>query len=101
MALQDAMNKKFSETKLKLTELYNKYRAYYGCKADAKPLSLFYRLLPNPKLMTHSDFASKPLPMWLPLYRIEKILTNLLNSFRLKCQKHQLRRRNVDLAKEW
>ena len=26
--------------------------------------------------MTQSDFASKSLPIWLPLYRIEKILTN-------------------------
>ena len=77
IALQDAMNKKFSETKLKLTETYNKYRAYYDCKAEAKPLALFsYCLLLNPKLMTQSDFASKSLPIWLLLYRIEKILTN-------------------------
>ena len=26
--------------------------------------------------MTHSGFASKSMPIWLPLYRIEKILTN-------------------------
>ena len=26
--------------------------------------------------MTQSDFASKSMPIWLPLYRIEKILTN-------------------------
>ena len=26
--------------------------------------------------MTQSDFASKLLPIWLPLYRIERILTN-------------------------
>ena len=26
--------------------------------------------------MTQSDFSSKSLPVWLPLYRIEKILTN-------------------------
>ena len=77
IALQDAMNKKFCETQLKLTEMYNKYRAYYDCKAEAKPLALFsYCLLLNPKLMTQSDFASKSLPIWLPLYRIEKILTN-------------------------
>ena len=55
--------------------MYNKYRAYYDCKAEAKPLALFsYCLLLNPKLMTQSDFASKSLPIWLPLYRIEKIL---------------------------
>ena len=77
IALQDAMNKKFSETRFKLTEMYNKYRAYYDCKAEAKPLALFsYCLLLNPKLMTQSDFASKSLPILLPLYRIEKILTN-------------------------
>ena len=71
------MNKKFSETKLKLAEMYNKYRAYYDCKAEAKPLALFsYCLLLNPKLMTQSDFAGKSLPIWLPLYRIQKILTN-------------------------
>ena len=57
--------------------MYNKHRAYYDCKAEAKPLALFsYCLLFNPKLMTQSDFASKSLPIWLPLYRIEKILTN-------------------------
>ena len=77
IALQDAMNKKFSETKFKLTEMYNKYRAYYDCKAEAKPLAVFsYFLLLNPKRMTQSDFASKSLPIWLPFYRIEKILTN-------------------------
>ena len=35
IAVQDAMNKKFSETKFKLTEMYNKYRAFYDCKAEA------------------------------------------------------------------
>ena len=76
-ALQDAMNKNFNETKFKLTEMYDKYRAYYGCKAEAKPLALFsYCLSLNPKLMTLSDFASKSLPIWLPLHRFEKLLTN-------------------------
>ena len=76
-ALQDAMKKKYSETKEKLTTMYNKYRTYYDNKAEAKPLLLFsYCLLLNPRLMTQSDFASKSLPIWLPLYRVEKILTN-------------------------
>ena len=71
------MNKKFSETKEKLTEMYNKYRSYYDYKADAKPLAEFsYCLLLNPKLTTQSEFASKFLPIWLPLYRVEKTLTN-------------------------
>ena len=76
-ALQDAMQKKFLETKEKLTTMYNKYRTYYDNKAEAKPLVLFsYCLLLNPRLMTQTDFASKSLPIWLPLYRVEKILTN-------------------------
>ena len=56
--------------------MYNKYRSYYDCQSEAKPLALFYCLLSNPKLMTQSDFASKTLPIWLPLHRIEKISTN-------------------------
>ena len=77
IAVQDAMDKKFSETKFKLIEMYNKYRSYYDCKAEAKPLALFsYCFLPNSKLLTQSDFASKTLPIWLALYRIEKISTN-------------------------
>ena len=75
IALQDAVNKTFSETKFKLTEMYNKYRAYYDCKAEAKPLALFsYCLLLNLKLMTQSDSASKSLQIWLPFYRLEKVL---------------------------
>ena len=81
--LKDAMNKKFTETKLKLPEMCNKYRAYYDCKAEAKPLAIFsYCLLLNPKLMTQSDFASQSLPIWLPPYRIQKILTNSNYIFR-------------------
>ena len=66
LALQDAVNLNFSETKLKLTEMYDKYRAEYDCKVEAKPLALFCLLL-NPKLMTQSYFATKSLPIWLPL----------------------------------
>ena len=83
IALQDAMNKNFFAEKFKLTDMYNKYRAYYDCIAKAKPLAFFSScLLLSPKLMTRSDFASKALPIWLPLYRIEKILTNSNYIFR-------------------
>ena len=76
-AIRDALRKKFGDTKLKLTEMCNKYRAYYDYKAEAKLLAPFsYCLLVNPKLMNQSDFASKSLPIWLPLYRVEKSLTN-------------------------
>ena len=58
IALQDAKKKTFFGTKVKLTEAYKKYRAYYDCKAEAKLLALFpHCVLPNPKLMTQSDFA--------------------------------------------
>ena len=76
-ALQDAMSKKVPETKPKLTEMYNKDRASCDCKAEAKPLALFYCLLPNPKLLTQSDSWIKFSPPWLPLYRIEQILINV------------------------
>ena len=77
IALQDAMNKKCSETKLSLIEMYNKYSVCYDCKAETKPLAFFYCLLMNPKLMTQSDFASNSLPVCkvFPQFCIEKFLT--------------------------
>ena len=70
------MSKKFTETKFKLTEMYNKCRVYYNCKAEAKPFALSsYCLLLNPKLMTQSVLLVNRGQFWLPLYRIEKILT--------------------------
>ena len=68
---------KFEDTELEHTELYNMYRAYYDYKDEAKLLAPFsYCLLLNSKLMIQSDFASKSFPSWLPLYRVENILTN-------------------------
>ena len=75
--LQDAMLKKFDETKQRLTIMYNKCRAYYDYKADAQPLPKFsYCLLLKTKLMTQPDLSSKFSPIWLPLYRVESVLTN-------------------------
>ena len=76
LALQDAMLQKFSEAKSKLTDKYNRYRAYYDYKAEAQPLKQFsFCLLLNPKLMTQSDFSNTFLSFWLPLYRVEQVLT--------------------------
>ena len=73
IALQGAMNKKFSETNFELRELLNKYRVYHDCEPEAKPLAFFsYCLFPEPKLVTRSDFAIKSLPIWLLLYRFDK-----------------------------
>ena len=54
----------FLKQKFKLTELYKRCRAYNDRKAGAEPLALFsYCLLLKPKLMTQSEFASKPVPI--------------------------------------
>ena len=68
----------FSATNFQRTDMYNKYRAYFDYEIEAKPVALFSPcLLLSPKLMmTQSDFASESLPIWLPVYRVAKILTN-------------------------
>ena len=75
--LQDAMQQKFNDTKSKLIHSYHQYRKYYDQKALANPLKLHsYCLLLNPKLTNQNDFGSKSLNVWLPLYRVEKVLTD-------------------------
>ena len=75
--LQDAMQQKFSENKSKLIHAYHKYRTYDDEKALSSSLALnSFCLLLNPKLMNQSDFGYKLMTVWLPLYRIERVLTN-------------------------
>ena len=60
-----------------LVTMYHKYRSYYDDKAEAKPLELFsYCLLLNPRLVNQSDLSHKAVQIWLPLYKVEKVLTN-------------------------
>ena len=101
IALQDAMLQQFAETKDKLIVMYNKYRSYYDFKAEAQPLKQHsFCLLLNPKLTTQSEFTSKFLPIWLPLYRVEKVLTNCnyiirkINTNYTKCV-HRIRLRPI------
>ena len=76
-AMQDAMLEKFKETKKNLISSYHKYRGYYDQKALAQPLTVeSFCLLLNPLLTTQSDFGSKSMQVWIPLYRVEKVLTN-------------------------
>ena len=76
-ALQDAMLKKFKETKDNIVSSYHRYRGYYDQKALAQPLVLHsFCLLLNPLLTNQSDNRNKSLQVWLPLYRVEKVLTN-------------------------
>ena len=74
--LQDAMLTKFAENKIRLLEAHQRYRSYYDRKASAKPLQIHsHCLLLNPKLTSQNQFQSKSVQMWLPLYRVEIMLT--------------------------
>ena len=75
--LQDAMQIKFAENKEKIVEAYHKYRKYYDAKANADPLeNQNFCLLLNPKLTHQTSVGFKSMQVWLPLYRVEKVLTN-------------------------
>ena len=76
--LQDAMTQQFfSRVKEKLVTMHHKYRSYYEDKAEAKPLELLsYCPLLNPRLVSQSDHSHKAVQIWLPLYKVEKVLTN-------------------------
>ena len=58
--------------------MYDKYKTYYDYKAGSTFDLLLSSdcLLPNPKLLTQSDFDSESLPSGLPVFRIQIFLTN-------------------------
>ena len=75
--LQDAMMQKFGENKEKLTTAYLKYKKYYDQKASAKPIpEKSFCLLLNPKLLEQSTVIASQVQKWLPLYKVEKALTD-------------------------
>ena len=75
--LQDAMMQKFAENKEKLTTAYLKYKKYYDRKASAKPIpEKSFCLLLNPKLLEQSTVIASQVQKWLPLYKVEKALTD-------------------------
>ena len=75
--LQDAMMQKFGENKEKLTTAYLKYRKYYDQKASAKQIpEKSFCLLLNPKLLEQSTVIASQVQKWLPLYKVEKALTD-------------------------
>ena len=75
--LQDAMMQKFGENKEKLTTAYLKYKKYYDQKASAKPIpEKSFCLLLSPKLLEQSMVIASQVQKWLPLYRVEKALTD-------------------------
>ena len=75
--LQDKMNEVFSLARDATITTYNKYRHFYDRKASAAPLKNYsFCLLLNPKLSNTNDHMGKSLTKWLPLYRVESVLTN-------------------------
>ena len=75
--LQDAMMQMFGENKEKLTTAYLKYKKYYDQKASAKPIpEKSFCLLLNPKLLEQSIVIASQVQKWLPLYKVEKVLTD-------------------------
>ena len=75
--LQDADTASFENAKESMISAYHNYRQYYDRKANATPLALHsYCLILDPKSVTQSDPLSKGKLKWIPLYRIEKVLTN-------------------------
>ena len=76
-SMQDRMNEVFSAARDATITAYNKYRTFYDRKAYAAPLSKHrYCLLLNPKLANVNDHMGKSLTKWIPLYRVEQVLTN-------------------------
>ena len=101
-ALQDAMLEKFIETKKNLISAYQKYRGYYDQIALAQPLKFHsFCLLLNPLLTSQSVCGSESMHAWIPLYGVEKVLTNSnyiflkMGTNYTQCV-HPFRRRPVD-----
>ena len=71
------MNEVFSAAHDATISSYNKYRHFYDRKVSALPLKKHqYCLLLNPQFTTVNDPMGKSLAKWLPLYRVETVLTN-------------------------
>ena len=71
------MMQKFGENKEKLTTAYLKYKKYYDQKASAKPIQdKSFCLLLNPKLLEQSTVIASQVQKWLPLYKVENVLTD-------------------------
>ena len=76
-SIQDRMNEVFAAARDETITSYNKYRHFYDRKASASPLQKHrYCLLLNPKLSNVNDHMGKSLAQWLPLHRVEQVLTN-------------------------
>lgn len=76
--LKDAVTKMHASAKDNAVQAYLKYRTYYDKKAFAQPLKLHsYCLLLDPRLTGHDMFTKKNQSKWIPLFKVEKVLTNM------------------------
>ena len=74
--LQESLSEAYSTTKENLYLAYLKYRSYYDKKADAEPLTQNQHcLLLNPRI-GEEPVKLKLANKYLPLYRVEKVLTH-------------------------
>ena len=70
------MNEVFPATRAATISSYNKFCHFHDIKASALPSKKHqFCLLLNPRLTTVSDPIGKSLTKWLPLYRVETVLT--------------------------
>ena len=77
------MNEVFSITRDATISAYNKYRLFYDKKANASPVKKHRLcLLLLPELSNVNTHMSRSLTEWLPLFRIEQVLTNSNYFFR-------------------
>ena len=75
--LQDKTTELFSSVKDNLISSYLKYKKYYDRKANATPLKPKSNcLILDPKSTTQVAVMNKQQSRWIPLYRVEKVLTN-------------------------
>ena len=71
------MSELFSTARENAIKSYQKYKSYYDRKCASTPLELHsYCLLLDPKITNQNSGFEKQKSKWLPLFRVEKILTN-------------------------
>ena len=75
--LHSSMSELFSNAREHVLQSYLKYKSYYDRKCAATPLQLYsYCLLLDPKITNPNQSFEKQQTKWLPLYRVEQIISN-------------------------
>ena len=75
--LHNRMSQLFANARQNLVTSYHQNRKFYDRKCAASPLQLYsFCLLLDPKISNPNTSFKKQKSKWLPLYRVEKILTH-------------------------